>query len=93
VQDVPLVVQVSPPGDEVTMYVTVPALVDDAVQLIVAAAFAAVATTLLGAPGRGVVWSWWQALAMREKANKKNNAFALCSTRLMYAWAPIIGGF
>lgn len=92
-QDVPLLVQVSPPGDEVTVYVTEPASVDGAVQLIVAAAFAAVASTLVGAPGRGVVWSWWQALAMREKAIKKNNAFALCSTRRMYVWAPIIGGF
>lgn len=91
--DVPLVVQVRPPGEEVAVYVTVPTVPDGAVQVIVAAALAAVAATLTGASGSGVLWSWWHALARSEKANKKSDAFALCSTRRMYAWAPNMSGF
>jgi hypothetical protein len=65
-----------------------PTLVVGAFQLIVAAAFAAVAATLAGAAGGGVLWSWWHALAMSEKANAKSSPFAFCSTCRMYARAP-----
>lgn len=53
VQDVPLVVQVRPPGNEVTVYVTLPLVPDGAAQLITAVELPAVAVTAVGAPGRG----------------------------------------
>ncbi len=48
-----MVVQVRPPGDEVTVYVTVPLVPDAAVQLIRAVEFPAVTVTAVGDPGSG----------------------------------------
>ncbi len=54
VQDVPLVVQVRPPGDEVTVYVTLPLVPDGAAQLIRAVELPAVTVTPVGDPGSGI---------------------------------------